>query len=70
MTIGTDNKSTHFTTHGGRVKAGAKGIGRFALDKLGERCEMFTFFDPTVHEDKMKMMRHLILWLSLDCKLE
>lgn len=52
MTIGTDNKSTHFTTHGGRVKAGAKGIGRFALDKLGERCEMFTFFDPTVHEDK------------------
>lgn len=54
MTIGTDNKSTNFTTHGGRVKAGAKGIGRFALDKLGERCEMFTFFDPTVHEDKNK----------------
>lgn len=52
MTIGTDNKSTHFTTHGGRVKAGAKGIGRFALDKLGERCEMFTFFDPTVHEEQ------------------
>lgn len=54
MTIGTDNKSTNFTTHGGRVKAGAKGIGRFALDKLGERCEMFTFFDSTVHEDKNK----------------
>lgn len=51
MTIGTDNKSSNFITHGGRVKAGAKGIGRFALDKLGERCEMFTFFDPTVHND-------------------
>ena len=51
MTIGTDNKSTDYLTHGGRVKAGAKGIGRFALDKLGERCEMFSFYDPQVHKD-------------------
>ncbi len=51
MTIGTDNKSNNYVTHGGRVKAGAKGIGRFALDKLGERCEMYTFFDPKVHSD-------------------
>ena len=51
MTIGTDNKSSNYVTHGGRVKAGAKGIGRFALDKLGERCEMFTFFNPEVHND-------------------
>lgn len=51
MTIGTDNKSTNYMTNGGRVKAGAKGIGRFALDKLGTQCEMFTFFDPVVHED-------------------
>jgi signal transduction histidine kinase len=51
MTIGTDNKSTQFITNGGRVKVGAKGIGRFALDKLGEQCEMFTFFDPKVHQD-------------------
>lgn len=51
MTIGTDNKSTDYMSHGGRVKAGAKGIGRFALDKLGEQCEMFTFFNPTVHKD-------------------
>ena len=51
MTIGTDNKSTNYVTHGGRVKVGAKGIGRFALDKLGEKCEMFTFFDPEVHRD-------------------
>ena len=52
MTIGTDNKSTNFVSHGGRVKVGAKGIGRFALDKLGEKCEMFTFFDTDVHKDR------------------
>lgn len=51
MTIGTDNKSTQYITKGGRVKVGAKGIGRFALDKLGEQCEMFTFFDQKVHQD-------------------
>ena len=51
MTIGTDNKSMNYVTHGGRVKAGAKGIGRFALDKLGEQCEMYTFFNTEVHKD-------------------
>ena len=30
MTIGTDNKLYEHTTEGGRVKTGAKGIGRFA----------------------------------------
>ena len=54
MTIGTDNKSTNYLTHGGRVKAGAKGIGRFALDKLGEHCEMFSFYNPQVHKDVNK----------------
>ncbi|MBQ3944457.1 MAG: HAMP domain-containing histidine kinase [Alphaproteobacteria bacterium] len=52
MTIGTDNKSNNFITSiKKRVKAGAKGIGRFALDKLGESCEMITVFDPKVHSD-------------------
>ena len=32
MTIGTDNKTNSIFTKSGRVKAGAKGIGRFALD--------------------------------------
>ena len=50
MTIGTDNKATDFFTKSGRVKAGAKGIGRFALDKLGSRCEMTTIFNPASHE--------------------
>lgn len=45
MTIGTDNKLTDVFTTSGRVKAGAKGIGRFALDRLGKICEMKTFPD-------------------------
>lgn len=51
MTIGTDNKANNVFTKQGRVKSGAKGIGRFALDKLGSKCEMTTIFnpDPDIH---------------------
>jgi signal transduction histidine kinase len=42
MTIGTDNKEHNFVGDDGRIKAGAKGIGRFALDRLGSRAEMVT----------------------------
>lgn len=42
MRIGTDNKEDDFETGTGRVKTGAKGIGRFALDRLGEIAEMYT----------------------------
>ena len=51
MTIGTDNKAKDIFTKTGRVKAGAKGIGRFALDKLGDKCEMTTKFNPSIHTD-------------------
>ena len=47
MTIGTDNKANDVFTKQGRVKSGAKGIGRFALDKLGGKCEMTTVFNPS-----------------------
>jgi signal transduction histidine kinase len=43
MTIGTNNKLTDVFTQSGRIKAGAKGIGRFALDRLGTICNMVTF---------------------------
>jgi len=43
MTIGTDNKhQNYFSEKTGRIKSGAKGIGRFALDRLGERCTLLT----------------------------
>jgi signal transduction histidine kinase len=41
MTIGTDDKKINFKTKS-RVKTGAKGIGRFALDKLGKSSIMVT----------------------------
>lgn len=51
MTIGTDNKAQNIFTKSGKVKAGAKGIGRFALDKLGDLCEMITKFNSSIHQD-------------------
>ncbi|MZQ80678.1 GHKL domain-containing protein [Paenibacillus sp. 5J-6] len=42
MTIGTDNKSINYQSEMGRVRTGAKGIGRFALDRLGQSAVMWT----------------------------
>ena len=42
MVIGTDTKEVDGLSEGGRVMTGAKGIGRFALDRLGQECEMFS----------------------------
>jgi signal transduction histidine kinase len=53
MTIGTDNKTSDYITTRNRIKAGAKGIGRFALDKLGRYCDMTTFFNPEYHKNDM-----------------
>lgn len=48
MTIGTGNKSLNAKTTGKeRVKTGAKGIGRFALDRLGQNCQMITTTELT-----------------------
>lgn len=48
MTIGTDNKLYEHTTENGRVKTGAKGIGRFALNRLGMLTNMISL--PTLLE--------------------
>ncbi len=42
MTIGTDIKQKEIRTTRGRIRTGAKGIGRFALDRLGSKCDLFT----------------------------
>lgn len=42
MYIGTSNKENHIMSAKGRVKTGAKGIGRFALDKLSMKSIMYT----------------------------
>lgn len=42
MLIGTDNKKNNILSEKKRVKSGEKGIGRFALDRLGSKCTMYT----------------------------
>jgi hypothetical protein len=42
MIIGTDDKLDDPLSSDSRVKTGAKGIGRFAIDRLGSKCDMFT----------------------------
>ncbi|MCI2105297.1 MAG: ATP-binding protein [Intestinimonas sp.] len=53
MLIGTDNKREQYKSNRNRIKSGEKGIGRFALDRLGSRCEMYT---------KSQSENKLILW--------
>ena len=45
MQIGTDNKQQNIETANGRIKSGAKGIGRFALNRLGSKAIMYTHKD-------------------------
>lgn len=45
MTIGNSSKKSEYVTPGQRVQTGAKGIGRFALDRLSDRCRMLTISD-------------------------
>lgn len=47
MTIGTDNKLEDFQSKGARIKTGAKGIGRFALNRLGNKTIVNTFSAET-----------------------
>lgn len=42
MTIGNSSKKVEYRTKGKRIQTGAKGIGRFALDRISDRCEMLT----------------------------
>lgn len=42
MSIGHSAKKDSFITKAGRVQTGAKGIGRFSLDRLASNCHMLT----------------------------
>ena len=42
MTIGNSSKKKNYKSKMGRIQTGAKGIGRFALDRIGDRCSMHT----------------------------
>lgn len=43
MSIGFSDKDVALKSEKGRIKTGAKGIGRFALDRLGANCTMYTY---------------------------
>ncbi|MEC9385144.1 MAG: sensor histidine kinase [Pseudomonadota bacterium] len=52
MTIGTNNKEKEpVSVKYDRIKSGAKGLGRFALDKLGKRSYVYIHPDPLIHEE-------------------
>ena len=42
MTIGRSSKKYTYVSNSGRIQTGAKGIGRFALDRIAEKCVMLT----------------------------
>lgn len=42
MTIGNSSKKKKYISGKGRIQTGAKGIGRFALDRIGDICKMYT----------------------------
>jgi len=42
MTIGHSSKVINYKSKSGRIQTGAKGIGRFALDRIADCCDMLT----------------------------
>lgn len=55
MTIGTDDKLYQHLSKNGRVKTGAKGIGRFALNRLGLITNLITLSDENGEELNWKV---------------
>lgn len=47
MTIGNSPKKINYKSRQGRIQTGAKGIGRFALDRIADVCEMLTITDKS-----------------------
>jgi len=61
MTIGTDNKLNEHLSKNGRVKTGAKGIGRFALNRLGLKTNLLT-----VSENSNSGLEWKVNWKDFD----
>lgn len=57
MVIGTDAKERDPKSSNGRALTGAKGIGRFALDRLGRECELLS-----AAKDSNELVRWLVDW--------
>jgi len=59
MTIGNSAKKDRVYTKAGRVNTGEKGIGRFALDRISEKCKMLTV-------SSKERFEWLVNWESFD----
>ena len=59
MTIGNSAKRDRVYTEAGRVNTGEKGIGRFALDRISEKCKMLTV-------SSQERFEWLVNWESFD----
>lgn len=59
MTIGNSTKKESVFTKSGRVNTGEKGIGRFALDRISEKCTMLTV-------SKEERFEWLVNWENFD----
>jgi signal transduction histidine kinase len=65
MVIGTNFKELNITSGGGRTRTGAKGIGRFALDRLGTECELFSI-QQTEAKDGHSYLSWKVDWNAFD----
>ena len=61
MLIGTANKRNEFKSKKNRIKSGEKGIGRFALDRLGSFCTMYT-----KNEKSKKVLKWITNWSDFE----
>ncbi|MFQ8630729.1 MAG: ATP-binding protein [Intestinibacter bartlettii] len=61
MTIGTNNKKIEYKSTKNRIKSGEKGIGRFALDRLGSKCELYT-----KNEESEKLIKWSTNWSDFE----
>lgn len=63
MVIGTNFKEKNTESKKGRIRSGAKGIGRFALDRLGQTCQLFS---RSLQEDQESSLEWNVDWRDFD----
>lgn len=63
MVIGTNDKEQNTMSEGGRARTGAKGIGRFALDRLGSDG---TVYSTNKHAGKIYSIEWYVDWNHFD----
>ncbi|QKD02539.1 sensor histidine kinase [Mesorhizobium loti] len=63
MVIGTNFKEENVFSDDGRVRTGAKGIGRFALDRLGTFCELHS---SRVAGDTVESLQWSVDWSAFE----